>query len=406
MSSSSSASCAVPEPARGIQARREPEADIARAERRAQAADFDERAQADPFRFRELRQAAPDEDAVLAAQRHEIRHACRAPRDRGNRADRSPPPGALEQRVGDLEDDAHAAQVMKIVAQLRIDQRGARGQRLLALVMIEHDHVDPLRLQRGDFRDRGSAAIHGDDELRRMLAHAARHAIRAQAVAFIGPQGQETCGFRAHRPQQPREQRERSHAIHIVVAIEHDALAPIDRREDALHRGGHVRQQKWIAQRLQARREKLLRLPPRRTGRGAGAIPRRSARCRVRRPSAAPRRPPSAREKSSASSVRRRLFFVPRHHVQAARDQRGPAGLVRRAEAAPGLAAEVFVEKHEILPVRIAGVARIVAETGRAGRSASGRKRCVSRRAISCATCARFIKLPEPVGNSTWKSSP
>src|SRR6185369_14982747 len=50
-----------------------------------------------------------------------------------------------------------------------------------------------------------------------------------------------------------------------------------------------------------------------------------------------------------------------RRALEAARNQRCPAGLVACAEAAAGLAMEVFVEQHEVLPVGIARVARIVA---------------------------------------------
>src|SRR5438552_18557608 len=39
------------------------------------------------------------------------------------------------------------------------------------------------------------------------------------------------------------------------------------------------------------------------------------------------------------------------------RDQRGPAGLVTRPQAAAVIAVEVFVEQHEVAPVRIAGKA-------------------------------------------------
>src|SRR5205823_14752918 len=47
--------------------------------------------------------------------------------------------------------------------------------------------------------------------------------------------------------------------------------------------------------------------------------------------------------------------------VEAAGDERSPAGLVRSAEAAPGLAVEVFVEEDEFAPVRVVGEAFIAA---------------------------------------------
>ena len=126
--------------------------------------------------------------------------------------------------------------------------------------MIDHDHVHTLALQRGDFRDRRRAAIHRDEQPRRILRDAARHAIRAQAVAFIRPQRQEARGFRAIGPQHAGEQRERGDAVHIVVAVEDDFFAAVERGENARHRRVHIRQRKRIAQLLQPRIEKALRL--------------------------------------------------------------------------------------------------------------------------------------------------
>ena len=42
-------------------------------------------------------------------------------------------------------------------------------------------------------------------------------------------------------------------------------------------------------------------------------------------------------------------------------DERAPARLVARAEAGTGLAVEVFVEQHEVLPVRIGRKLRVAA---------------------------------------------
>ncbi len=53
----------------------------------------------------------------------------------------------LEQRVAGLEDDAGAAQVMEIGAELRIDQARQGGQFALGLVVIEYEDIDPLGAQ-------------------------------------------------------------------------------------------------------------------------------------------------------------------------------------------------------------------------------------------------------------------
>src|SRR6185295_14811139 len=74
------------------------------------------------------------------------------------------------------------------------------------------------------------------------------------------------------------------------------------------------------------------------------------------------------------TAARRRDFFAalsvrrarPRQVEDAARDERGPAGLVARAESAAGVAVEVLVEEDELLEVRIGGVAQVVAVAGTA----------------------------------------
>ena len=102
----------------------------------------------------------------------------------------------------------------------------------------------------------------------------------------------------------------------------------------------------------------------------------------------------------------RHLCSPLRHIMQQIRHQRRPAGLVARAEAAAGVAVEVLVEQHQVAPVRIVGVARVVAVAGpaacrrRAGRGASaarpvrrrppsGSSCCPSRSGIRPAACRR-----------------
>ena len=119
--------------------------------------------------------------------------------------------------------------------------------------MIDHDRIHPIRLQRRDLRDGRSAAIHRHQKLRMKRLHTAIHAVRAQPVTFIHAQRQETFRLRPERPQHARQQRERGDAIHIVVAVKHDALAAIHGGEQPVHRAIHVRQREGIAQRLQPR---------------------------------------------------------------------------------------------------------------------------------------------------------
>src|SRR5205823_3001608 len=75
--------------------------------------------------------------------------------------------------------------------------------------------------------------------------------------------------------------------------------------------------------------------------------------------------------RANSSSDRRRrwslrvsLLARARHLLDEAHHERGPARLVRRAEARAGVAVEVFVEQHQIAPVGIAREPLVAAVTG------------------------------------------
>src|SRR5205085_638789 len=68
----------------------------------------------------------------------------------------------------------------------------------------------------------------------------------------------------------------------------------------------------------------------------------------------------------SSSRLQVRFDVVACEVVEAAGDERSPAGLMRCAEAAARLAVKVFVEEDEFAPVRIVGEACVVALPSRA----------------------------------------
>ena len=88
-----------------------------------------------------------------------------------------------------------------------------------------------------------------------MLLAATLHAFRAEPVTFLHSQGQEQFRTGAIAPQHLGKQRERGDPIDIVVSEQDDALVSIDRDENAIDRGSHVRQQKGIAERAKTRLE-------------------------------------------------------------------------------------------------------------------------------------------------------
>ena len=119
--------------------------------------------------------------------------------------------------------------------------------------MIEHNDIDAPAFQVGDLIDRRGAAIDGDQELRPMLLPATIDAFRTHAVAFLHPQRQKQFRRGAVAAQHFCEQRERGHAIDIVVAKKHDAFAVIDRAQNAGHGRGHVWEEKGVAEGAEAR---------------------------------------------------------------------------------------------------------------------------------------------------------
>ena len=76
-----------------------------------------------------------------------------------------------------------------------------------------------------------------------------------------------------------------------------------------------------------------------------------------------------------------------------------------RPQPAAGVAVEVLVEQDEVPPVRVVREAPLRPLAGRVA-AGVGRKSRASRSPISCATSARFSNRPDPVGHSTWRSSP
>ena len=78
--------------------------------------------------------------------------------------------------------------------------------------------------------------------------------------------------------------------------------------------------------------------------------------------------------------------------------KRGPTGLVAGADAGAVVAVEVFVERHEIAPMRVVLKFLRAAENRPAARSHRAERYAYSRCEMSPATSQRFIILPEPVG--------
>src|SRR5262245_57272195 len=73
----------------------------------------------------------------------------------------------------------------------------------------------------------------------------------------------------------------------------------------------------------------------------------------------------ATQRRPTLAQVLRRHRAGPGDVLDAAKRQRGPAGLMARTDAAARLAVEIFVEENQILPMRIGGVS-LVATMARA----------------------------------------
>src|ERR1043166_864148 len=211
---------------------------------------------------RNFHDAALHEDAVLILQRNNVRY--RSKRYQVEFCFQVEPRRwpRFEQGMTKLKSEADTAKIREAAPGhgFRVHQRHAIGQGGFWFVMIEHDDIDSPLFQAGDLVDRGGPTIDREQKLRTMLLATPVDALRTQAVAFLHPQRQEQFRGRPIAAQHFREQRERSDAVHIVIAEKYDALPVINRAQDPGHRGAHVRQEKWVAQGTEAWLEKGVHL--------------------------------------------------------------------------------------------------------------------------------------------------
>ncbi len=239
--------------------------------------DVHERAQADLVGLRQSFQPGFDEDAILARQRHEVRHRADGHEiEMLAQLDFVPQRSvAFHQRVREFEGDADAGEGcctcetfsrLSFAAakqfrgdNLRIHQRHTVRQLCRRFVVIEHDGVHTTPLQPGNLFRGTRAAVHGHEQLRPVLLQTTPDAFGAQSVPFIHPVREEIFDRRARRPQHAQQQRARRYAVHVVVAVNDDALLAFDGVADPIHRRRHVRQLERVAKLAQLRIEKVFR---------------------------------------------------------------------------------------------------------------------------------------------------
>ena len=166
----------------------------------------------------------------------------------------------LEQGVGKFEGEPDGAELPKgwfaRPGQLRIHQGHSLGRGRADLMVVQHDDFDAAFAQPADGIDGGRSAIDRQQQRDREFREAILHGGLREAVAFIPAMRQVGMHGPAERGEEIVQQRGRSHAVHVVIAEDHECLSAFAGSEEALDRGAHVRQEKGIGQILEARLEK------------------------------------------------------------------------------------------------------------------------------------------------------
>ena len=179
--------------------------------------------------------------AVLAGEGHHVRHG-----GDGRQIDALHGRCFTAQRVHQLEGHARAAEPGEgIVVAQGIDHRALR-QDLAGAVVVGDDAAKAQRLRQLDQIVGGHAAVHRHQQLRARGDLPDRALVQAVALAVAG--GQVHLHIRANFAQIAGEDGRCAHAVHIVVAVDADALLPVDGGANAHDRLGHVAEQHGIVQ--------------------------------------------------------------------------------------------------------------------------------------------------------------
>ena len=233
----------TPEPARRVDPRSEPEADGAGVDGgRIDVRDPHELAQTGPARAGESPQARRGEAAVLVDERHDVR----------DRRERDEVEVLLERGViraeqclRELVHDPGPAQLRERVRRGPRRHDRAVGKRVRRPVMVGHDHLEAERNGLRDLLHRGDPAVDGEQQPDSLAGHACER-FAGDAVALLEAARKMPVDISAQLAQHEDCERGRADPVDVVVAVDADAGAGVDRRADALDGHGHVAEQERV----------------------------------------------------------------------------------------------------------------------------------------------------------------
>jgi hypothetical protein len=231
------------EPPRSVDARREPEADRAFVDRRGvDARDLHQRAQSRFLGPPQALQPGERERAVLVEQRHDVGHGRERDEIEVLLEERV---GRSQQRLGELPDDARAAEAgERVVALQRRDDR-AVGERVSGPVVVGDDDLEPEPARTCDLCDGRDPAVDGEDELDPVGGQPFER-LAVQAVALVEAARQVPGDVRVELAQEQDGERGRADPVGVVVAVDADPLARRDRGTQRGDRLAHVAEQQGI----------------------------------------------------------------------------------------------------------------------------------------------------------------
>ena len=238
-----------PDPAAGIDARAEHEAEMPGLRRPGEARGVDQRGEPDPLAPPHRDQALGDEGAVEADERHHVGDG--AERDEvdeveqvGLRPRRIPEAAAAQLAVDRDDGQEHEAdggemaERREIVVPVRIDDHRL-GQLRVDLVMIDDDGVEAEPRGFGERLEARGAAVDGDEELGAALGETTDR-LDVRPIAFEDAVGNMEQRVEAAAAQEAREQRRRGRTVDVVVAEDGDGFPTLHGIGDAHRRDRHV----------------------------------------------------------------------------------------------------------------------------------------------------------------------
>jgi hypothetical protein len=240
------------DPAAGVDARAEREAQIAAFGGAAQAGRVGQGGEADILPARHHLEALGHERPVQAAQLGDVGDRAQSDEieqldkfrllavgEKAAAAQRPQQGGAEQERHADRGEMPLSRALLALVEPVGVDDREAVGERGRAFVVVDDDHVDPGRLRRRERLERLGAAIDGDDQRRAGLGDPHQRLAR-RAIALHQPVGDIGLRLEPERAQQADEQGGGGRAVDVVIAEDRHLFPALDGVGEPFGRLVHV----------------------------------------------------------------------------------------------------------------------------------------------------------------------